>query len=114
MRHHVTKELVPNSSVLRAIPARAAFPAQTCKLQAQVQVERDLAVQIEEEAAGAVEELETELEACRLSAEREIEQARREAADAAGRASSSAARWQPCTAFLHIAVVHWLLQPHKF
>ena len=59
----------------------------------QVQTERDLAAQIEEEAAGAVEELETELEACRLSAEREIEQARQEAADAAGRASSSAARW---------------------
>ena len=58
-------------------------------------MERDLAVQIEEEAAGAVEELETELEACRLSADREIEQARREAADAAGRASSSAARWLP-------------------
>jgi len=51
-----------------------------------------LAAQIEEEAAGAVDELETELEACRLSAEREIEQARREAADAAGRASVSAAR----------------------
>jgi F0F1-type ATP synthase membrane subunit b/b' len=61
----------------------------------QVQTERDLAAQIEEEAAGAVEELETELEACRLSAEREIEQARREAADAAGRATSSAARWLP-------------------
>ena len=60
--------------------------------QAQVQTERDVAAQIEEEAAGAVDELETELEACRLSAEREIEQARREAADAAGRASVSAVR----------------------
>ena len=63
-----------------------------CGCYAQVQTERDVAAQIEEEAAGAVDELETELEACRLSAERDIEQARREAADAAGRASVSAAR----------------------